>query len=87
MFQINTMKWVRKTRDKQYGATKSKSFKDLIVYFHAKANKLHHELGDQKSGLKTLKTKTISHHHHLNDHRKRKKNIRSIPHSKSIARH
>lgn len=85
MFQINTMKWVRRTRDKQYGATKSKSFKDLIVYFHTKANKLHHELGDQKSGLKTLKTQTDS--RHLNDHRKRKKNIRLIPHRKSIARH
>ena len=49
---IDTMKMVREIRDKQYKATKGKSFKDLIQYFRSKANKLHTELDRKKSLVK-----------------------------------
>ena len=46
---IDTMKMVREIRDKQYKETKKKSFKELIQYFRAKANKLHTELDGSRS--------------------------------------
>lgn len=49
MSNIDTMKMVREIRDKQYRATKGKSFKDLIQYFRSKANKLYAELDRKKS--------------------------------------
>lgn len=48
MSNIDTMKMVRQIRDRQYKATKSKSFKELIQYFRSKANKLHAELDRNK---------------------------------------
>ena len=50
---IDTMKMVRAIRDKQYEATKKKSFKELIEYFRSKANKLYAELDSRRSLAKT----------------------------------
>lgn len=52
MSSIDTMKMIRQIRDKQYKATKSKSFKELIQYFRSKANKVHVELDRKKSLVK-----------------------------------
>ena len=52
MLNIDTMKMVRRIRDKQYKATQSKSFKELIQYFRAKASKLHTELDRKRTAVK-----------------------------------
>ena len=48
----DSKKMVRTIRDRQYKETKSKSFKELIQYFQAKAAKLHAELDRKKSLVK-----------------------------------